>query len=281
MGRLEIAAAAQDPPDRIQAVLPPPHILVRRQACFGEDEFPARLENPGHFSKRPRYIGRVQSVNVTRTVSALRSGKGISSAPACRTRPVHRRRAPSRRPCPTIHWTVECPDVPYPRLVVEGEVQPRTEAHFQDAPKGERNHFRPLPHARLRAAGEVHDLRENEACVETHHADRWSSGYRKRTHRPTSSPLRRGRPGRRGRRFSRPAPRAGGSRPAGTRGRGRRRSPSPARAGDPGPVPAAANSRGVLHHEGEPDPTRSRMRRGSSGRRRRRAAGRGTSGSPP
>ena len=46
---IEIAAATENFPDRIQAILPSPDILIRCQAVFAKNEFSPRLENPSHF----------------------------------------------------------------------------------------------------------------------------------------------------------------------------------------------------------------------------------------
>lgn len=55
---IEIASTTENLPDRIQAILPSPDILIRCQAVFAKNEFSTRLENSSHFTECPLDIGK-------------------------------------------------------------------------------------------------------------------------------------------------------------------------------------------------------------------------------
>ena len=161
-GAVEVAATRERLPGRIQPILPPPDLLVRRQAVLGKDEFSARLENPADFTKGTRHVG--QGAKSERHEDGVRApvGQRIPSAEAFRNStgsPAPRTLFPAR-----AHSSLDGSRAQTRRtfvLVVERKVQPRTETLLPGRSQQGWNDFFPLPHHGS-AAGDVHEFREED-----------------------------------------------------------------------------------------------------------------------
>ena len=170
---VEIAAARDRPPRRIDSVLPARHVGIRGKAMLAEEQPPTRSKDALHRSERDQCIGnRAQGVGQQHGVDTVGPQRDLFAGQIDHLEHEVRAAWVSPRQLAHARRRLETPHLTNLRAIVERQIEAAAHANLEHLSLGPRNDFLSLLASRLGGASQVDESRKDVAVVEAQGASR-------------------------------------------------------------------------------------------------------------